>query len=99
MIDRFENGLATSIKSLDLNAAAYQSTSTLSRTLTGYVDKVAGFQGRTWAGVRIRSQDITGRALDLAIPSSGSATQQAIISRTVEYGASRGVTVNVIIIP
>lgn len=99
VIDRFENGLATSIKSLDLDAATYQSTATLNRTLTGYVDKAAGFQGQTWAGVRIRSQDISGRALDLAIPHSGSAAQQAIISQTVKYGASRGVTVNVITYP
>jgi LysM repeat protein len=98
-IDRFNNGLATSIKSLDLDAASYQGTSTLNRMLTGYVDKVAGFQGRTWAGVRIRSQDVTGRALDLVIPHSGSAAQQAIISQSVKYGASRGVTVNVITFP
>ncbi|MDH2240277.1 hypothetical protein N5K27_28690, partial [Pigmentiphaga sp. GD03639] len=98
-IDRFENGLATSIKSLDLDAAAYQSATTLNRTLTGYVDKVADFQGRTWAGIRIRQQDITGRALDLAIPHRGSAEQQAIISQTVRYGASRGVAVNVIPFP
>ncbi|MGH6613388.1 LysM peptidoglycan-binding domain-containing protein [Sphingomonas sp.] len=99
VIDKFENGLATSIKSLDLDAATYQSGSTLTRTLNGYVDKVAGFQGRTWAGVRIRPQDVTGRALDLAIPHSGSAAQQAIISQTVKYGASRGVAVNVIHFP
>lgn len=95
-IDRFENGIATSIKSIDLDAAAYQSRFTLTRTLNGYVDKVADFQGRTWAGVRIRGQDITARALDLAIPHSGSAAQQAIIGQTVKYGASHGVTVNVI---
>jgi filamentous hemagglutinin len=99
VIDRFESGLATSIKSLDLNAAAYQNTSTLNRTLNGYVDTMAGFQGRTWAGVRIRPQDITGRALDLAVPHSGSAAQQVIINQTVTYGASRGVTVNIIPFP
>lgn len=99
VIDKFENGLATSIKSLDLDAATYQSGSTLTRTLNGYVDKVAGFQGRTWAGVRIRSQDISGRALDLAIPHGGSAAQRAIINQTVKYGASRGVSVNVITFP
>src|SRR5271169_6768422 len=45
-IDRFENGVATSIKSLDLEAPTYQSVSTLSRTLTNYIDKVADFAGR-----------------------------------------------------
>ncbi|KPL66749.1 hypothetical protein SZ64_00705 [Erythrobacter sp. SG61-1L] len=99
VIDKFENGLATSIKSVDLDAVTYQSGSTLTRTLNGYVDTVAEFQGRTWAGVRIRPQDISGRALDLAIPHSGSSAQQAIINQTVEYGASRGVSVNVILFP
>ncbi|MGR3313278.1 hypothetical protein [Roseovarius indicus] len=60
VIDKFENGLATSIKSIDLDAATYQSGATLTGTLNGYVDKVAGFQGKTWAGVRIRGQDIDG---------------------------------------
>lgn len=99
VIDRFENGLATSIKSIDLDAATYQNGATLARTLGGYVDKVADFQGTTWAGVAVRGQSITGRALDLAIPNSGSAAQQAIINQTVTYGASRGVSVNVIVFP
>ena len=99
VIDRFQNGMATSIKSLDLGAPTYQSTATLSRTLNGYIDKVASFQGRSWAGVNIRAQDISGRALDLAVPGRGSAAQQTIINQSVRYGASRGVTVNVIIYP
>jgi RHS repeat-associated protein len=99
VIDRFENGLATSIKSLDLNAATYQNASTLYRTLTGYIDSVAGFNGRTWAGVSIRSGDIAGRALNLAVPHTGSAVQQSVINQAIRYGASRGVTVNVIPFP
>ncbi|MBS0598876.1 MAG: VCBS repeat-containing protein [Proteobacteria bacterium] len=99
VIDRFENGLATSIKSLDLNAKTYQNTAALSRVLRGYVDDVAAFNGRTWAGVRIRSQDISGRALDLAIPRGGSAAQRSVLSQTVRYGAARGVNVNTIVIP
>jgi hypothetical protein len=99
VIDRFENGLATSIKSLDLDAATYKSSATLNRTLTDYIDKVAEFKGRTWAGVRIRPQDISDRALDLAIPHSGSAAQQSIIEQAVKYGTSRGIAVNVITFP
>ncbi len=44
---------------------------------------------------RIRQQDITGRALDLAIPHSDSAAPLTIINQTVRYGVSRGITVNV----
>lgn len=72
-IDRFENGIATSIKSLYVNAATYQNAATLNRTVTGYIDSVANFGGRSWAGVNIPVSSITGRALDLAVPGAGSA--------------------------
>jgi RHS repeat-associated protein len=98
VIDRFANGVATSIKSLDLQAASYQSASVLSRTVSGYVDQVAAFQGRTWAGVTVRGGDITGRALDLAVPQFGTAAQRAVLNQAVQYGASRGVAVNIITI-
>ncbi len=99
VIDRFENGLATSIKSLDLNAATYQIAAALDRTITRYIDSVANFAGRSWAGVNVPGSAITGRALDLAIPSAGSAAQQSVIAQAVQYGASLGVTVNVIVFP
>jgi RHS repeat-associated protein len=62
-IDRFANGTATSIKSIDLTASSYQSTSALTSRLSGYVDKVAGFNGATFSGTRITSGQITGREL------------------------------------
>jgi RHS repeat-associated protein len=99
VIDRFANGIATSIKSLNLNAKTYQSASRLSRTLTGYVNKVASFNGRTWAGVTVRSGDITGRALDLIVPGSGSPAQRAAIQQAIQYATSRGVSLNLIIYP
>ena len=98
-IDRFENGIATSIKSVDLDAATYLTDATLNRTLIGYVDKAAAFNGRLWARVNIKSTDILRRGLDLAIPHGGSASQQIIINQAVKYGATRGVVVNPIIFP
>lgn len=38
VIDKFENGLATSIKSMDLSAKTYQNIATMDRTLTVYID-------------------------------------------------------------
>jgi RHS repeat-associated protein len=99
VIDRFANGIATSIKSLNLGAKTYQNAANLSRVLTGCVNKVSVFGGRSWAGVTIRSGDISGRALDLILPGAGNADQRAAIARAVEYAASRGVTLNVIIYP
>jgi RHS repeat-associated protein len=99
VIDRFVDGLATSIKSIDLNATTYQNVANLSRIVTGYVNDVARFAGQAWGNVVIRGSEITGRALDLAVPSAATTAQQAAISQAVQYGAARGVTVNVIPFP
>jgi hypothetical protein len=42
-IDKFSDGIATSIKSVDLNAATYQDTARLTSRLNKYVDDVAEF--------------------------------------------------------
>ncbi len=99
VIDKFENGLATSIKSIDLNAKTYQDVTKLEYRLKNYVDKVAGFNGQAWAEVVIKSSDVKTRALDLAIPFNGSTAQQGILNQIVNYGTSKGVTVNIIIYP
>ncbi|KVH51153.1 hypothetical protein WJ39_08300 [Burkholderia diffusa] len=102
VIDIFKDGVATSIKSLDVNANSYQSMATLARTINGYIDSVASYNGTGkdgWAGVTITSSQITGRGLDLVIPNAGSVAQQQIINQAVQYGRSKGVAVNVIVHP
>src|ERR1044072_5478736 len=69
VIDRWSNGVATSIKSIDLGSATYQSTARLNRLLRGYVDKVAAFRGQTWAGFSIDASQISGRALEVDLRS------------------------------
>ncbi|MBP1152673.1 RHS repeat-associated core domain-containing protein [Methylocaldum sp. RMAD-M] len=91
VIDRFENGVATSIKSIDLGAATYQNSATLTRTLNGYVDSVAAFNGRTWAGVTVDASQITARQLQVVVPNSGSVAQQAAINAAVSRAQGLGV--------
>jgi hypothetical protein len=97
VIDRFINGTATSIKSINLDSITYSNSRTLTRTLTGYVDEVAELQGRTWAGVRV--QGVTGRALDLVVPNAGNSAQKSVLNQAVIYGESRGITLNIIKYP
>ena len=99
VIDKFENGVATSIKSLDVNAASYQSAATLSRTLGGYIDDVAAFNGRSWAGVQIAPADILARGLDLAIPNAGNAAQQLVFQQALLNAAAKSVALRILIIP
>jgi len=97
VIDRFVGGLATSIKSIDLGLKSYQNMATLTRKLTGYIDSVAKFRGRPWAGADIRAWEIKGRALELAVPPGPiPPAQQAVLDASIRYGQSVGVTVKII---
>ena len=98
IIDRFPAGVATSFKSLDLDAATYQNAARLSWRINSYVNSVAGFNGYTWGGVIIKPADIDGRALNLGIPKgSGTILQNSVIeaART----RAKGLAVNLIVTP
>lgn len=99
-IDNFEEGMATSIKSVDLRAPSYQSASALNRALTGYVDAVSSYDGtgpKGWGGFVIRSGATLGRSLILIVPTGASAAQQRVIDQTVTYGTSKGGQVDVFV--
>jgi hypothetical protein len=55
VIDKIPNGIATSIKSIDLGAASYQNMTVLIRRLSEYTGEVSEFVGHTRAGVRGRN--------------------------------------------
>lgn len=67
-IDDFEAGIATSRKSIDLNAGTYQDFGRLSSRLNTYIDKLAKYTGTDWGGDIIEPSDITGRVLQVIIP-------------------------------
>ena len=99
VIDRFNNGIATSIKSMNLSDKTYLNARAITRVGGGYVDDVVAFQGRNWAGVNIRQSDIIGRGLDLAVPKGASQAQSTALKALVEYGKGKGVTVKIVEIP
>jgi hypothetical protein len=95
-IDRFVNGIATSIKSINLNAPYYHNAKALYYTLQNQINRVVDFIGAKHASVTIKEHQIMGRALDVLVPHTGSVAQRSAIKRAIEYGAQRGVTVNII---
>jgi len=99
-IDRFQSGVATSIKSIDLTAKSYQNINTLTRTVQGYVDKMAQWQGQRspWGGVTIRSSQITGRAVDLAIPPGATQAQMNALQQIQQHATGVGVQLNIMTI-
>jgi hypothetical protein len=71
VIDKIPNGVATSVKSMDLNAATYQNEVSLAYRLNKYVDDVRDFDGARWATKNIRDTDIDGRAVQVIVPRGG----------------------------
>ncbi|MFG2054805.1 RHS repeat-associated core domain-containing protein [Micromonospora sp. NPDC048930] len=99
-IDRFANGTATSIKSVDLGAKTYQSAAKLTSRLKGYVDKAAGFAKSnpvSFDGVTIRPGQVAARELEIVVPRGATAAQQNALNQIIQYGAQKGVTVRVIV--
>jgi RHS repeat-associated protein len=96
VIDRFTNGIATSIKSMDLGATTYQSIGSLASKLNSYIDAVAGFAGARFGGAAVDASQITARELQLAIPTGGaSAAQQAALNAAASRAAGVGVNLTV----
>lgn len=93
-IDKWDNGTATSIKSVDLLAPTYQDPSSLGRVLNGYVDKVADFKSGTRANVRVRADQVVSRQLEIAVPKgSTSASQRAVLDAVAARAETKGVRV------
>ncbi len=86
-IDNFSSGVATSIKSIDLNAATYRDISQLKYKLNRYVNDVSEYNGGNLAGDEVQSSSITGRVLSLAIPKASMTETQRIAIEEVRAWA------------
>jgi RHS repeat-associated protein len=77
VIDDFLGGVATSIKSLDLTAATYQSASALTGRLSAYAAKLSAFQGAKFAGTEILAAEIKEKVLVVAFEEGAATFEQA----------------------
>jgi hypothetical protein len=78
-IDKIADGMATSIKSIDLNGAAYQNPRSLTARLGGYINDLEGFNGGQRGLDVVLETDIRGRVLSLAIPKGSMTAEQRIV--------------------
>jgi RHS repeat-associated protein len=97
-IDRFFNGVASSIKSLDLNAASYQNLSAIESRGMGYIDKVSQFQGDSLGAFRIDAAAVQARQLILAVPPTASSAQMAVLQNLQAYGRALHQQVEVVLV-
>jgi hypothetical protein len=78
-------GIATSIKSVDVFAKTYQSGNALFSRLAGYVDQLASARGGQVGQAIIRPEQIKGRVLEIIVPTGGIQAAQQTFQRVVQY--------------
>ncbi|KAF0185432.1 MAG: RHS Repeat family [Hyphomonadaceae bacterium] len=92
-IDKFSRGIATSIKSINLNARTYQNMSRLQGQLNKHVDAVARFAGGSGGGQTIRNSEIVARELIVAVPEGSlNAANTAVLNAARARASEMGVT-------
>jgi hypothetical protein len=96
VIDRFIDGIATSIKSLDLTAATYQDPARLLSRINRYVDQLANFKGARLGPFNLEERDIVTRELRLVVPGNVTTpAQRAALARAVERAKNLGVDLDI----
>jgi len=86
-IDNFTAGVATSIKSIDLNAATYQIPGQLAYRLNQYVDKLSSYNGGSFANKVVLESEIEERVLSLAVPKGSMTEEQRVVIEAVRSRA------------
>src|SRR5262249_6446478 len=82
IIDDWFQGVATSIKSIDLTAATYQTAATLTARLTQVAGDLGGFNGIVRGAISITSNQIKGRVLIVALEDGAATVEQALALKT-----------------
>jgi hypothetical protein len=97
VIDTFENGVATSIKSIDLTSATYQDTGRLLARINAYSFKLSKFNGAKRGKDFVDGASIESRVLDIAVPKVKlTGEQRAAIEMARAQAKQYGVTLNII---
>lgn len=90
-IDNFTDGVATSFKSIDLNAATYQKTVQLGYRINTYVDTLGNYEGGSLSTTQVEASDIKDRVLNIIVP-RGSVTDE--MNATIDVARNRAIRAN-----
>jgi hypothetical protein len=99
VIDRWVDGVATSIKTMDLRLKSYQTAEQILSRGRGYVHKVANFKGASMGEIDIAADKIAERVLRLGVHPEFNQVQEAALKSLIQYGRKFGVKVEVFKVP
>jgi hypothetical protein len=89
VIDKIPDGVATSVKSIDLNAATYRKDAALAYRLNKFVADVQEFDGADWGGTKVTKAQINARAVQLIVPKGSMTEAQQIVIERIRARAKR----------
>ena len=95
VIDAFYQGVATSVKTMNIFAKSLAKDGAVEKQLVKYVDKLADFKGASWGGQTVEGAEITKRVLEVGIPKGASEKVIQQIAKATEYAKTQGVELNV----
>ena len=97
--DRWENGVARSIKTMDLRLKWYQDPANILKTGRGCVRKIVNFNGASMKGIKIKADQISERVLRVGVHPEFTEAQESALKSLVTYGKQQGVKVEVFKVP
>jgi hypothetical protein len=101
-----QTGAAAALDNINYNYLTHAEVDTLTdpklansaqiySSVKSYIDAAASFEKYRLLGIMLEASQISARRLELAIPQAATAAQWQQLQKAVEYGASKGVTVNI----
>jgi RHS repeat-associated protein len=97
-IDAFADGIATSIKTMDVTAKSYQKGNSVYNKLMSYVNKLVNFKGARWSGIVVEEGQVNKRVLEIGMPQGATKSQLEQITKAINDAKSKGIEMNVRII-
>lgn len=92
IVDKLEDRVITSIKSLDTSAKSYQTSSGIFNKLKCYIQDLSGFTTQSWNGVVVAQESYDFKAIELAIPNKTLSQDQIKgIIDAINYASKQGI--------
>ncbi len=95
-ITRFENGVASKVRSINLNDVSYQNNSQVRSQINAEIRKLDGFEGAKRSGVSIQKEDISAKEVIIVFP-KGTIRESLVdtLEQCKEYAAQRGIALRI----
>ena len=98
-IDKLENGVAVSIKSIKLSDKTYETAKGIYNKLRRDVDALDDFTIGTRKGIDVTLEDYSSKKLEIAIPDMKiTAEQQRGLEMVKEYAKEKGIEISITIV-